>query len=170
MITHSGRIAIGVASLGIVALLTTSAPASAGQFHVIPVHGVATTKGSDPGSAFCKAGAQIKKAALKNSAAEEKDFENNNWAGAKKIILADYASEASQLKKFESIFNGLPAKVKAAEETELKQLPAQLKIIQKSTTLAQFTTAVGAIDKAPKILAAEKVMLAYSTGLCGSSF
>jgi hypothetical protein len=158
---HGSRIALGAALLSVAALLVAAAPASAGQ--------EASSKGSDPGAAICKVDTAFSKAATKQGALEAKDIESGNWAGAKKIILADFKSESSELNKYQGVLNSLPANIKAAEEVEIKALPALVKSFEKINSLTEFESLGATLGLTPKAQAASKVVATYTTGICGTA-
>jgi len=158
MVLHGSRVAFGAALASVAALLVAVVPASAGQ----------DAKGSDPGAAICKVDTAFSKTAEKQAAQETKDIESGNWPAAKKIILADYKSESSELNKYQGVINSLPANVKAAEEVVVKALPALVKSFLKVNSLSQFEALGATLGLSPKAQAASKVVGNYTTALCGT--
>jgi hypothetical protein len=159
MVFHGSKVAFGAALVSVAALLMAAAPASASQD---------ASKGSDPGAAICKVDTAFSKAAEKQAAQETKDIESGNWPGAKKIILADFKSESSELNKYQGVINSLPANIKAAEEVEIKALPALLKSFEKVNSFTQFQSLGATLGLSPKAQAASKVVGNYTTAICGT--
>jgi hypothetical protein len=126
----------------------------------------ATASATVAKSSLCTAYTAQTKQQQEGSAALGKEMALPKWSSAKKAVLATFDEEANAERKFATMLNGTAAKVKAAVKVAL-QLDDQLRsIIEHSTGLAQFQSAIIKAESAPKVTAAEKVLVNYIKSRC----
>jgi hypothetical protein len=131
----------------------------------------ANGKGSNPNSAFCKlekVNLEDNSPTSKQEAALAKAMESGNWKAVQKQLVS-LTSQASKLEQeLLSALSSAPAKVKAAAQESIKLIPLEIKAMKKSTSVAQFESALTKATSGPKIQHAESVLEAYDTSQCGS--
>jgi hypothetical protein len=128
----------------------------------------ATASATVAKSSLCKAYTAQTKQQQEGSVALGKEMESPNWPSAKKAVLTTFNQEANSEKKFAALLNGAPAKVKAAVKVALQLDKRFRTIIEHSTGLAQFRSAITEAESTPKVTAAEKVLVNYIKGVCDS--
>jgi hypothetical protein len=117
-------------------------------------------------SSLCKAYTAQTKQQQEGSAALGKEMTLPDWPSAKKAVLVTFDKEANAERKFAAMLNGASAKVQAAVKVALQLDDRFRTIIEHSTGLAQFQTAITKAESTPKVAAAEKVLVNYIKGRC----
>jgi|GEM_PF-2938597 len=155
-----GVIAITILSLGLAVIPITGTAYAAG------------TKGSNPGSAFCKLEKATLAANSPTSAKEEavaKALEAGNWKAAQKDLLALQSQTGKLVQQLTSAISSAPANVQAAARTSIAFIPAETKAIKDSTSVAKFEAAIEKLTSGAKFGKAASIIAAYDTAQCGTS-
>ncbi len=127
------------------------------------------TKGSNPNSAFCK----LEKASLSvadsaNEKAATKALIAGNWKVAQKNLLAAENKSSKLVKEYTAALSSAPANVKAAAHESITVVPALLKVLKNSTSIAQFEKGEQAVTSGASFQRAATVIEAYDTAQCGT--
>jgi hypothetical protein len=128
----------------------------------------ATASATVEKSSLCNAYTAEVKQQQKGSVALGKEMASPKWSSAKKAVLATFNKEANAEKQFAILLSGVSAKVKTAVTVALQLDTTFRSIIQRSTSLAQFQSAITTAESTPKVKSAEKVLDNYTKGLCSS--
>jgi hypothetical protein len=120
-------------------------------------------------SAICKAYNADVKLQSKSTAGLAKEMASGKWSSIQKALLTEFSRDASAEKDFSTYLNGAPAKVKAAANVALGLDSNFKSIVQHSTNVQQFGTAIEKAEQLPKDVAAAKVLDNYAKTLkCGT--
>jgi hypothetical protein len=121
-------------------------------------------------SAICKAYNADVKLQSKATAGLAKEMASGKWSSIQKALLTEFNRNASAEKELSTFLSGAPAKVKAAANVLLGQENKFKSIVQHSTNVQQFGTAIEKAEVAPKEATAAAVLDKYATTLkCKSS-
>jgi hypothetical protein len=150
MLLRRVGVGFGIVSVGVAMTLVSVAPAGASQ------------RGG-----LCSLNKSNQKAELRATTAVTKAVESGNWAAAQKALLGAFSQEASAEQQAIAALSGAPSSVKAAGGVMIRFSGTEKKIIQSSTTLANFESAAEAASQNPKVLSAEKTLSSYFTSKCG---
>lgn len=121
-------------------------------------------------SAICKAYNADVKLQSKATAGLGKEIASGKWSSIQKALLTEFSRDASAGKDFSTLLSGAPAKVKAAANVILGLDSKFKSIVQHSTNVQQFGTAIEKASQLPKDTAAAEVLDNYAKTLkCGSS-
>jgi hypothetical protein len=161
MMLHRAKVALGVTVAGLAMLLVAAAPSSASQY--------ASSKGSNPHSAFCKLYRSETSPTNKNTIALDKAVTANNWPAVKKDITSEFKSERKLAKELTDDLASAPAKVRAAAASSLKEAPAEEKAVGTSHSVDSYEAAVQKIYDTPKLEADTKIFEQYETATCGTT-
>jgi hypothetical protein len=155
-----GAIVIAVVGMGLMAIPT--APAFAASS--------ASGKGSNPNGPFCKLERASRSVANSaNEKAATKALIAGNWKVAQKNLLAAENQSGKLVNEYSSALSSAPANVKSAAQESLKVVPALLKVLKNSTSIAQFEKAEQAVSSGAKFQHAASVIEAYDIAQCGTS-
>jgi hypothetical protein len=116
-------------------------------------------------SAVCKAYNTDVKLQSKGSAALAKQIASGKWSSIQKALLTEFSQRASAEKDFSSFLSGAPAKVKAAANVAVGLDNKFKSIVQHSSNVQQFGTAIGKAEHIPKVVAALGVLGNYARTL-----
>lgn len=147
------RVGMGIAVAGVGAALT-----------VLPV-APALASGH---SGLCGLSKSNEAAESKATASVTKAIESGNWASAQSALLSSFNSEDKAQALAIAALSGAPSNVRAAGAVMLRFAGTEKKIIQSSTSAAQFESGVESASQNPKIVNAEKLLASYFTTKCGS--
>ncbi|HEX3793984.1 MAG TPA: hypothetical protein VHV57_05760 [Acidimicrobiales bacterium] len=165
MLLHKAKFGIGIAAVGMAAVLIPAAPALAG---VHTTATVAASKGSNPNSTVCKLEkAQLAQESSKQETALETALEAGNWKVAQKDLTTVYNAGLKSENQLITSLKSAPSKVQAAIKTALKAIPAEEKAVKNSKSVAQFEKAEEKAVTSSAFTKAGKVVETYITGLCG---
>jgi hypothetical protein len=120
-------------------------------------------------SAICKAYSTDVKLQSKASTALAKQLASGKWSSIQKALLTEFSHQTNAEKDFSKFLGGAPAKVKAAANFVLG-LDNKLKsIVQHSTNVQQFGSAIEKAEQLPNVAAALLVLDNYAKTLkCGT--
>ncbi len=126
-------------------------------------------KGSNPNSPFCKLEkASLSVASSANEKAATKALIAGNWKVAQKNLLAAENKSSSLVKEYTSALSSAPANVKAAAQESIKVVPALLKVLKNSKSIAQFEQGEQAVTSGAQFQKAASVIDAYDIAQCGT--
>ncbi|MGP0032208.1 MAG: hypothetical protein ACLPVF_17105 [Acidimicrobiales bacterium] len=160
---HATKIGIGIATIGMALALVPAVSASASVRGVTSVRSVEALQTSS----LCKAYKSDAKAEEgTEGTALVKAMESGNWAAAQKAMLAAFGNETTAEKEMVAALSSAPSKVKSAASVILKFDGTLKGIIEKSTSITSFSTAVESAETSPKIKSALSTLDAYARKLC----
>jgi hypothetical protein len=120
-------------------------------------------------SAICKAYNADVKLQSKATAGLAKEMASGKWSSIQKALLTEFSRDASAEKEFSTFLSGAPAKVKAAANVVFGQEGKLKSIVQHSSNVQQFGTAIEKAEQLPKEAAAAEVLDNYAKTLkCGT--
>ncbi len=162
MKVHPLKGAILIATVGIGLMIVPAAPALAATS--------ASGKGSNPNGPFCR----LEKASLSvegsaNEKAATRALIAGNWKLAQKNLLAAEDQSGKLVKEYNSALSSAPANVKAAAQESIRVVPALIKVLKNSTSIAQFEKSEQAVTSGAKFQHAASVIAAYDTTQCGTN-
>jgi hypothetical protein len=162
---NKARIGIGIAAIGLAASMVPAVSASASVSRTAGIHAIQLVQKSS----LCKSDEKLSAAAAKTEggSALEKDIESGNFGAVKKLMLATFTSESSLEKAYNAYLSGAPKNVQSAASESLKFDGTIKSDIEKSNSMTQFESYIESAEKNPKLVAAEKVLSAYSEKKCG---
>ena len=154
------KIALGVAAVGMTMALVPAVSASAGVASVTSVRSLQE-------NSICKAyQANTKAEEKQDTPAYTKALETGNWSAIQKLLLSSFKTESSASKALTSALGSAPGNVKSAASVIFKFDGTLKGIVQKSTSMTQFTSGITAAESAPKVKSALATLDAYSQKLC----
>jgi hypothetical protein len=130
----------------------------------------ATASATIEKSAICTAYTKDVNEQAKGSAGLAKEMASGKWSVIQKALLGEFSRDEKYEKDFTAFLNGAPAKVKAAANVALGLDNKFKSIVQNSTSLQQFETAITSAERIPKVTSALAVLDKYAKSLkCGIS-
>ena len=154
-------VAIVAASVALALLPAVTAAASVDK----------SSTGSNPTSPVCQAYrgslSNPKSAAAASRAAQA--IQKGNWNAAKKAYQQTYAIEAADVQKLVTTLKNAPGKVKTAAGVLINYVNQYKNILDKSTSIKQFTKSATSLSKGAKTTGAANTLEQYYTGQCGTS-
>ena len=157
------KIGLGIAAIGMTAALVPAVAASASVQTVRSVGTVRTLQISP----LCKSYKSEAKAQENASGgALEKAMTSGSWPATQKALLSIYNNEGNAEKQVVGLLSSAPGNVKSAANVVFKFEGTLKSIIQKSTSLTQFSGSVTTATENPKVAAALKTLASYFGKLC----
>jgi hypothetical protein len=154
MIVRKARLGIGLVVIGMGLTLVPAATGSAA---------VET-------SGICNSYNTYVKQQSKATAGLAKEMASGKWSSIQKALLTEFSRDASAEKDLSTFLSGAPAKVRAAANVVLGLDSKFKSIVQHSTNVQQFGTAIEKASQLPKVVAAAGVLDKYAKTLkCGTS-
>jgi hypothetical protein len=122
-------------------------------------------------SAICKSYNTFVKQQSKATAGLAKEMASGKWSAIQKALLTEFSRDAGAEKDLSTFLSSAPAKVKAAANVFLGQENKIKSIVEHSTSVEQYATAIEKVEVAPKEATAAEVLDNYAakTLKCGTS-
>jgi hypothetical protein len=158
---QKARLGMGAAAIGVITGLVPAMSASATVRTLRPLET----------SAVCATyKAELKASDSTESTSYMKAIESGNWPTVQKALLSTYKGEGAAEKEMVSALQGASGSVKAAAAVILGFDGTLKGIIQKSTSMTQFTSSVTSAEASPKVKSALNTLDAYTKKQCPSLF
>jgi hypothetical protein len=131
-----------------------------------------SSTGSNPSSPVCQAYRSSVQSNPKSAAAASRAaqaIQKGNWNAAKKAYQQTYAIEAADVQKLVTALKNAPSKVKTAAGVLITYVNQYKTILEKSTSIKQFTKSATSLSKGAKTTGAANTLDQYYTSQCGTS-